>query len=381
MIEFKSIYKSYKNKSVLKNISLEIHSGEFFVLVGSSGCGKTTMLKTINKLNSVTKGEVTVEGVDVKKLPESALPKQIGYVVQENGLFPHLTVEENICLIMKLAGIPRSEHAARMEEMLQLVHLDADSYRNQYPSQLSGGQCQRVNIARALATNPPIILMDEPFSALDPVTRAELQDEIYQIHQRFNKTIVFVTHDMNEAIKLADRICILENGSIRQCDTPEQILKHPANAYVEEFVGKSKLWSNPDMVKAEDIMLLKPVCAPKEFKVRQALSKMNHHSVDSLLITDGQKLLGLLWLNDLAGVAQANEPILDYLSDQYISVHTDTSLQKIIETIDYNISGIIPVIDHENNIKGFLTKGRLLSILSRQFIPDGSADERSGIIE
>ncbi len=381
MIAFEGIYKSYKNKSVLKNISLEIHSGEFFVLVGSSGCGKTTLLKTINKLNSVTKGEIYIEGVEVKQMPESALPKQIGYVVQENGLFPHLTVEENICLIMKLAGIPRSEHEVRMEEMLQLVHLDPDSYRNQYPSQLSGGQCQRVNIARALATNPPIILMDEPFSALDPVTRTELQDEIYQIHQRFNKTIVFVTHDMNEAIKLADRICILENGSIRQCDTPEQILKHPANAYVEGFVGKSKLWSNPDMVKAGDIMLQKPVCAPKEFKVRQAFSKMNHHSVDSLLVTDGQKLLGLVWLNDMAGVAQPNESIIDYLSDQYVCVHTDTSLQKIIETIDYNISGIIPVIDHENTIQGYLTKGRLLSILSRQFIPDGSAEERSGIIE
>lgn len=380
MIEFNGVYKSYKNKPVLRNISLKINSGEFFVLVGSSGCGKTTLLKTINKLSTVTKGEVIIEGVDVKKIPERALPKQIGYVVQENGLFPHLTVEENIILVMKLAGIPRNEHFVRMEEMLQLVHLDPDSYRNQYPSQLSGGQCQRVNIARALVADSPIILMDEPFSALDPVTRGELQDEIYQIHQRFNKTIVFVTHDMNEAIKLADRICVLENGSIRQCDTPEKILKHPANAYVEEFVGKNKLWSNPDMVKAEDIMLLKPVCAPKEFKVRQALSKMNHHSVDSLLITGGQKLLGILWLNDIAGVAQPNESVMDYLSDQYISVHTDTSLKKIIESIDYNISGIIPVIDHEGNIKGFLTKGRLLSILSRQFIPDGSADERSGII-
>lgn len=381
MIEFKNVYKSYKNKSVLKNISLEIHSGEFFVLIGTSGCGKTTLLKTINKLNSVTQGEVHIEGINVKKIPESALPKKIGYVVQENGLFPHLTVEENISLIMKLAGIPTGEHAARIEEILQMVNLDPDSYRNQFPSQLSGGQCQRVNIARALSTNPPIILMDEPFSALDPVTRAELQDEVYQIHQKFNKTIVFVTHDMNEAIKLADRICILENGSIIQCDTPEQILKHPANDYVESFVGKNKLWSNPDMVKAEDIMLQKPICVPKEFKVRQALSKMNHHSVDSLLIVDGKKLLGIVWMKDLSGIAEANESILNYLSDHYISVLTDTTLQKIIETIDYNISGIIPVIDHDESIKGFLTKGRLLSILSRQFTPDGSADERSGIIE
>lgn len=381
MIEFQNVYKSYKNKTVLKDITLEIHSGEFFVLVGSSGCGKTTLLKTINKLNSVTRGKVIVEGEDVKKSSETVLPKQIGYVVQENGLFPHLTVEENIRLIMKLAGIPRSEHAARVEEMLQLVHLDPDSYRDQFPSQLSGGQCQRVNIARALATNPPILLMDEPFSALDPITRTELQDELYQIHQKFNRTIVFVTHDMNEAIKLADRICILESGSIRQCDTPEQILKHPANAYVEGFVGKSKLWSNPDMVKAEDIMLLKPVCAPKQYKVRQALYTMSHHNVDSLLIVDEHKLLGIVWLQDLKGIAEAGEPILNYLSDQYVSVLVDTSLQKIIETIDYNISGIIPVIDHDSCIKGFLTKGRLLSILSRQFTPDGSADERSGIIE
>lgn len=381
MITFENVYKSYKNKSVLMNINLTIQDGEFFVLIGSSGCGKTTLLKTINKLNPIDKGTIKIDGQPVNKMPEADLPKKIGYVVQENGLFPHLTVGENVALTMKLAGYPKEQIEERADEMLEMVNLEPNEYRHLFPSQLSGGQRQRVNVARAFATDPPYILMDEPFSALDPLTRTELQDEVYTLHNRFRKTVVFVTHDMNEAIKLADRICVIEDGRVVQCDSPENILKHPADAYVESFVGKNKLWSNPEFVKAEDIMLKRPVLAPKEFKVRQALYKMTHYSVDSLLITDHKKLMGIVWMEDLKTVKNYDDPIVQYVSDDYISVFTDTTLKSIISTIDYNISGIIPVIDHDSMVKGFLTKGRLLAVLSRQFTPEGSADERSGIIE
>lgn len=381
MITFKHVYKSYKNQPILNDINVEIKDGEFFVLIGSSGCGKTTMLKMINKLNTIDKGEITVDGIDVKKMPEADLPGKIGYVVQENGLFPHLTIAENVALTMKLSHFPKDKIDGRINEMLEMVNLEPMLYRDKFPSQLSGGQRQRVNVARAFASNPPIILMDEPFSALDPVTRTELQDEVFKLHNRFNKTIVFVTHDMNEAIKLADRICVIEKGHIVQCEPPEMIMKAPADSYVEEFIGKNKLWSSPEFVKAEDIMLKKPIQAPKEFKVRQALYKMGHFSVDSLLITDEGKLLGIVWLDALKNVTAYDDSIVNYISDDYISVFTDTTLKKIISTIDYNISGIIPVLDHDNKVQGFLTKGRLLSILSRQYTPEGSADERSGIIE
>lgn len=381
MITFTNVYQSYKNKPVLSDINLTIKDGEFLVLIGSSGCGKTTLLKMINKLNPLDKGDIQIDGQSVRDLPDGDLPKKIGYVVQENGLFPHLTVEDNIGLIMKMNKVPKEEISRTVSDMLRLVSLEPESYRHLYPSQLSGGQRQRVNIARAFATNPPYILMDEPFSALDPVTKTELQDEVFALHKRFHKTIIFVTHDMDEAIKLADRICMIEDGRIIQCDTPENIMKYPADSYVESFIGKKRLWSNPEYVKAEDIMLRRPIGAPKEFKVRQAIYKMEHYSVDSLLITDRGKLLGIVWLKDLQAMKDYDAPIEQYLSDDYISVFTDTSLKKIISTIDYNISGIIPVIDHEQIIRGFLTKGRLLSVLSRQFTPEGSAEERSGIIE
>ena len=382
MIELKHVYKAYKNQPVLNDINLQIKDGEFFVLIGSSGCGKTTLLKMLNKLNTIDKGEILIDGLDVRKLPEMELPQKIGYVVQESGLFPHLTVADNIELSLKLSKYPKDQIEVRRNAMMEMVELDPVTYADKFPSQLSGGQRQRVNIARAFAADPPIILMDEPFSALDPVTRTELQDEVYKLHNRFKKTIVMVTHDMNEAIKLADRICIIEKGHIVQCDTPERVMKAPADAYVEEFIGKNKLWSSPEFVKAEDIMMKKPVQAPKEFKVRQALYKMGHFSVDSLLITEDGRLLGVVWLEDLRKAkVDYDEPIMNYISDDYISVFTDTTLKKIISTIDYNISGVIPVLDHDNVVQGFLTKGRLLAVLSRQYTPEGSADERSGIIE
>lgn len=380
MIEFKNVYKAYKNKPVLSNISLTIQDDEFFVLIGSSGCGKTTLLKMINKLNSIDQGEVLIDGISVERIPEVDLPRRIGYVVQEGGLFPHMTIGDNIALTMQLVGIPKERILPRVNEMLEMVSLDPGTYRDLYPSQLSGGQRQRVGVARAFAPDPPIILMDEPFSALDPVTRGELQDEVFKLQKRMNKTVVFVTHDMDEAIKLADRICIIQSGHIVQCDRPEEILKHPVNNYVEEFIGKDKLWSNPEFVKAEDIMLKRPVQASADRTVVQAIHIMGHYNVDSLLVTEDGKLKGIVWITDLKKIQNGNDRISGYVSDDYISVFTDTSLKKILSTIDYNSSGIIPVIDRENNLKGFLTKGRMLSILSRQFTPEGSAEERSGII-
>ena len=299
MIEFQGVYKAYKNKSVLVNINQTIEDGEFFVLIGASGCGKTTLLKLINKLNAIDQGDVLIDGRSVRKIPLAQLPKRMGYVVQEGGLFPHMTIGDNIALPMKLAGLPKDRIAARVDEMLEMVSLDPGSYRGLYPSQLSGGQRQRVGVARAFAPDPPIILMDEPFSALDPVTRGELQDEVFKLQKRMNKTVVFVTHDMDEAIKLADRICIIQSGHIVQCGRPEEVLKHPANSYVEEFIGRDKLWSNPEFVKAEDIMLSRPVQASGNRSIVQAIHIMGHYNVDSLLICEDGKLKGMVWMDDL----------------------------------------------------------------------------------
>lgn len=380
MIELKNVSKSFKNKKVLENINLEIQTGEFFVVIGSSGCGKTTLLKSINKLHNIDGGDIIINGSSVSNLKPSDLPKKIGYVVQEGGLFPHLTIAENIGLTLNISKEPKEKIKNRVDELLKMVNLEPETYRDLYPSQLSGGQRQRVGVARAFAQDPEIILMDEPFSALDPVTRNELQDEVFKLQKRFNKTIIFVTHDMDEAIKLASRICIIQNGSVIQCDTPENILKYPVNKYVEEFVGKNKLWSNPEFVKASDIMLKKPYEISKERTVVQAIQIMRSHSIESILVTEEGKLLGVLYLEDIIDKENYTGTIEEYVSTEYPYEFVDTNLRKIITTFNYNMCGIIPVIDHSNYVQGYLTKGALLSSLSRQFAPDGSLVEESGII-
>lgn len=230
-----------------------------------------------------------------------------------------------------------------------MVELPPSEYSSLYPCQMSGGQRQRVGVARAFANDPKIILMDEPFSALDPMTRADLQDEVYRLQKKTQKTIIFVTHDMDEAIKLADRICVIQNGSVAQCDTPEIILKSPKNSYVETFIGKNKLWGNPNFIKAQDIMKPRPFKISHERTLIQAMQVMQHNSVDSVLVTDdANRLMGIIWMQDLDKIMShiQNVKLCDMLSEDYTFVYDDTSLQEIINNIDYNISGVIPVITH-----------------------------------
>lgn len=372
MIEFKNVSQGYNGKTVLTGISLTIQTGEFVVLIGSSGCGKTTLLKTINKLNPLEKGDILIDGVSIKSIPNNKLRRSIGYVIQDGGLFPHMTVGENIALLLKTVGTEVSKIPERIDELLEMVNLDPDTYRDNFPIQLSGGQKQRVGVARAFAADPDIILMDEPFSALDPVTRSELQNEIVKLQKRFGKTIVFVTHDMDEAIKMADRICIIQNGKIAQFNSPEEILKHPANTYVEEFIGKNRLWGNPAYIKAADIMKKGAIRISKDRTVLQALQIMKHHVIDSLLVTSGKnlKLEGIVWLENLQEFQNYSSSLDDFISTDYTFVYEDTSLQEIIDTIDYNISGIIPVINHQKELQGYLTKSSLLLILSKRYRKD-----------
>ena len=379
MVEFQQVCMAYKEKEVLNNVDLTIQDGEFFVLIGSSGCGKTTLLKSINKLLPVQQGTLKINGTPVSQIKVNQLPNLVGYVVQAGGLFPHLTVEENIALVMKVAQYPKEQIHDRVTAMLKMVN--PALYRNQYPSQLSGGQQQRVGVARAFAVDPPIVLMDEPFSALDPMTRSELQNEIHALQKKTGKTIIFVTHDMDEAIKLADRICIIQSGHIVQCDTPENILKHPANQYVSTFIGENRLWSNPGYIRAADIMRLRPKTVNRGRTVLQALQMMRQGGVDSLLMVDEKEhLLGVVWLTELMEERDGSAPVEDYLSDDYVAVEEDTTLQEIIANIDYDAAGIIPVVDRQRILRGFLTKSSLLATMSRQFVPEQREGERSGVI-
>ena len=240
-IELLNVTKKYPNQeqAAVENFSMKINPGELIMLVGPSGCGKTTTMKMINRIIEPTSGSITIDGEDVLSLDQNTLRRRIGYVIQQIGLFPHMTIAENVSVVPKLLGWTKEKTAARVEELLTVVELDPKTFLNRYPKQLSGGQQQRVGVARALAADPPVMLMDEPFGATDPITREKLQAEFLRLQESIGKTIVFVTHDFDEAIKLGDRIAVLgPKSKIEQFDTPAKILANPASAYVSSFIGE-----------------------------------------------------------------------------------------------------------------------------------------------
>ncbi|AXI00805.1 ABC transporter ATP-binding protein [Sporosarcina sp. PTS2304] len=240
MIRFEEVSKSYDmSRIVVESVDLEIKRGEFLVLVGPSGCGKTTTLKMINRLIPLTKGTIWLDGKRISDYPIDKLRWQIGYVLQQIALFPHMTIEENIAVVPELVGWKKKRIRERVTELLELVGLDPAVYRHRKPHELSGGQQQRVGVVRALAADPEILLMDEPFSALDPISRVKLQDDLLELQRRIQKTIVFVTHDLQEAFKLGDRVCIMNEGKIEQVATPQEILTRPASEFVQEFTASA----------------------------------------------------------------------------------------------------------------------------------------------
>jgi osmoprotectant transport system ATP-binding protein len=235
-IQLENVSKSFAGRIALHPTSLEIGAGEFVTILGGSGSGKTTLLKLINRLHEPDTGIIRLSGEDLSKQPVNKMRLSMGYVIQNSGLFKHLTVAENIAVVPRLLNWRKSEISQRVDEMLELVGLEAGQYRDRYPLQLSGGQQQRVGLARALAGNPPVLLMDEPFGAVDPIVRQRLQDEMLALQAQLGKTIVFVTHDVQEAFKLGDRVMMMQDGEVHQYDTPDAIMNRPADDFVESLV-------------------------------------------------------------------------------------------------------------------------------------------------
>nr|WP_207714705.1 ABC transporter ATP-binding protein [Clostridium butyricum] len=372
VIEFKNIKKSYKSKIILENFNLSIDSGKLVVLIGASGCGKTTLLKMINRLISITEGEILINGKDINNMDPIKLRRGIGYVIQQTGLFPHMTVKENIEIIPRLMKISERKIERKTIELLNMVGLDPDEYLYRYPAELSGGQQQRVGVARAFATDAEIILMDEPFSALDPITRTELQEQLFNIQKEYNKTIVFVTHDMDEAINIADMICILKDGKIIQYDTPENILKNPENDYVEEFVGKNKIWAKPEFIKAEDVMINRPATVSIKRSLLQAREIMREKTVDSLLIVDKEgMLLGYVTLSDIQKIDNKSILVGEVMRRSPEYVTEDTNLLDLLEKFTGLKRGYLPVCNENGKLMGLVTRSTLISVLSSQYIDIG----------
>jgi osmoprotectant transport system ATP-binding protein len=269
-IELRNLTKHYPGQAeaAVDNVNMEIPAGEIVMFVGPSGCGKTTTMRMINRLVEPTSGEILLDGQDVRKLDGNELRRHIGYVIQQIGLFPHMSIADNIAIVPRMLKWPSRKVNARVEEMLSLVGLEPKDFAKRYPRQLSGGQQQRVGVARALAADPPVMLMDEPFGATDPITREHLQNEFLRLQQQIRKTIVFVTHDFDEAVKLGDRIAVLRNHSrIAQYDTPAEILRAPADDFVAGFVGSGAALKRLNLVQVRDIQIQDQAAKGRELLV------------------------------------------------------------------------------------------------------------------
>ena len=281
------VTKRYGNspRPAIDDLSLTIPAGEICVLIGPSGGGKTTAMKMINRLISITEGDITIDGTSVKALEKTELRRGIGYVIQQIGLFPHMTVQDNVGTVPRLLGWDKQRIRARSHELLELVGLDPDEHAKRYPSQLSGGQRQRVGLARAMAADPPLMLMDEPFGAIDPITRERLQNDFLRLHREIRKTVVFVTHDIDEAIKMGDRICILRQGGVlAQYDTPEAILATPADDFVAQFVGEDRGLKRLALRRLDEVEL-EPV--PDGDGLPECSSSTTLRDALSLMLTEG----------------------------------------------------------------------------------------------
>lgn len=372
MIKFENISKKFKNTTVLSDVSFEIEKGKLVAIIGESGCGKTTTLKMINGLITPTSGKIYINNEDISTKNVIDLRRNMGYVIQQTGLFPHMTIRENIELIPKVQNKNPEDIKQQTYNLMDMVGLDCDKFLNRYPVELSGGQQQRVGVARAFATNPDIILMDEPFSALDPITRSSLQDELVNLQSKLKKTIIFVTHDMDEAIKISDKMCIMDKGKIIQYDTPENILKNPVNDFVSQFVGKKRIWTSPEFIKAEDIMIENPITCSKDLSIFKCIEKMRSYKVDSLMVVDNKskKLQGIVKAKQMRSIDDKSIQVSSILNNNYIYVSPNDTIINILKIVNENNISTVPVLNDSESLIGLITESSLVTTLSQQYIEE-----------
>lgn len=376
MIHLEGVNKVYDDGfKALKDINLAFKEGEITVLIGPSGCGKTTTMKLINRLINASSGKIRIQQEDISTLDPVVLRRRIGYVIQSIGLFPHMTIAKNVGIVPRLQKWDKQKIAARVDELLQLVGLDPDIYRNRYPSELSGGQQQRIGVIRALAANPDVILMDEPFSALDPISREQLQDELIRLQQELKKTIVFVTHDMDEAIKIADTIVLMKDGEVIQTGRPDYILRHPANDFVKSFIGKKRMETEnvlETMPTVDDVMVENPATAFPSRGLAEAIKLMEKKRVDTLLIVDNKKRLhgSVSIYRVLDQYGEENQTVADVMRpvEHVVAVGTPLSVALTIMS-EHQLSNLAVVRD-DNLFVGLITRGSVVRHMAEIYSPE-----------
>ena len=353
-LTFDAVTKRYPGQkaAAVDQLSLTVPAGEIVMFVGPSGCGKTTSLKMINRLIEPTSGTIRIAGQDVRSQSADDLRRHIGYVIQGGSLFPHMTVESNIAIVPKLLGWDSAKTSRRVDDLLDLVGLDPSKYRGRYPRELSGGQQQRVGVARGLAADPPVVLMDEPFGAVDPITRQRLQDELLSIQAELRKTIVCVTHDIDEAIKLGDRIVILREGArIAQYDTPENILAAPADDFVSDFVGSGSTLKQLSLARIAEIQLAERPTARVGEPVSEVIARAEAGGFDAVVVLDERgRPLGWPWLRQLRG----KDRVPAYDPEQLNDLDSRATLNDALDTMLSSSHGAAVVTGERNQYLGVI---------------------------
>lgn len=363
MIKLENVTKVYvpDDPPAVKNLTMDIEDGDTCVLVGPSGCGKTTTMKMINRLIEITDGKIYVNDEDISKVNPIQLRLNIGYVIQEIGLFPHMSIAENIATVPKELKWPKNKIWERVDELLNMVGLDPEAFRNRKPRDLSGGQRQRVGVARCLAADPPVMLMDEPFGALDPITRAHLQNEFLRIQEQIRKTIVFVTHDIDEAIKMGTKIAVMREGELVQYATPEDLLSAPANEFVVGMVGGNYSIKRLHLKRVDEIIDREPLTVSAEEPVSKVKELLEGSRVGVVMVVDGDnKLEGLVIPADLK---RDGERVGDIMGEPKVTSDSGATLNDALSIMLTNGEGYAVVTDEKKRLEGVLTLNRIMEAL------------------
>jgi len=357
MIKFEHVSKRYGRQVVLDDMNLEINEGEFLVLIGPSGCGKTTTLKTINRLIEPDSGEIYINGKNILLQNPVQLRRSIGYVIQQIGLFPNMTVEQNIAAVPKLLKYPKDQWKQIVRDLLELVNMPYEENAHKYPSELSGGQQQRIGVLRALAASPPIVLMDEPFGALDPITRESLQEEVKKLQKKLKKTIVFVTHDMEEALRMADRIVFMNAGKIVQAASSEEMLRNPADDMIRGFMGRHMSKENASAeLTAEDFMRTRVLKVPKTSHTMECIDMMSRREVNSLVVlNDDDTYAGTVTIEAIRERGKAGREIGELVTTDIPTVNRSMPAQQVFDILLSSSSYLI-VLNDDETVAGLITR-------------------------
>ncbi|WP_454735026.1 osmoprotectant ABC transporter ATP-binding protein OsmV [Cupriavidus necator] len=366
MIELEQLTKSFPQKNgaevrAVDAVSLTVPSGEICVFLGPSGCGKTTTLKMINRLIEPTSGTVRIEGEDTRGIDGVTLRRKIGYVIQQIGLFPNMTIEENIMVVPRLLGWDKKQCRERARELMAMVQLDPNLMLTRYPRELSGGQQQRIGVIRALAADAPVLLMDEPFGAVDPINRESIQNEFLQMQRQLGKTVIMVSHDIDEAIKLADKVAVFRRGKLVQFDHPDALLAHPADEFVQAFVGHDNTLKRLLLVRAGDAATMPPSCRP-DMPLAEALGVMDDADVRHLpVVDDAQRAVGYVTRRDArAGKGQCSDVMRPFA----VTAAFDEHLRIVLSRMYQHNTSWLPVIDADGGYLGEVTQESIADYLS-----------------